>query len=132
MSPLHIQGDDLQIQAVAAFVHPVLYVNTKHGQNRGRPTWRAAPRAIDFDTLGNLLLEPRCGLLVPDFASGGLLHLSGTAEVVLDDTHIGAIDAGLRVNCRVRFRSTRILRRPQASLGDWPLRDRAANKHGPL
>lgn len=85
-----------------------------------------------FNTLGNLLLEPRCALLVPDFATGDLLHLSGTAEIVLDDTHIGNIDVGLHVNCRVRFRVTRVLRRLQALRGDWPLRDRAANKHGPL
>lgn len=85
-----------------------------------------------FNTLGNLLLEPRCALLVPDFATGDLLHLSGTAEIVLDDTHVGDIDVGLHVNCRVRFRATRILRRLHALRGDWPLRDRAENKHGPL
>lgn len=85
-----------------------------------------------FNTLGNLLLDPRCALLVPDFARGELLHVSGTAEILLDDTHVGAIDTGLHVNCRVRFRPTRIVRRPQALRGDWPLRERAANKHGPL
>nr|WP_321893684.1 hypothetical protein [Paraburkholderia tropica] len=82
--------------------------------------------------MGNLLLEPRCALLGPDFATGGLLHLSGTAEIVLDDTHIGNIDVGPHANCRVRFRVTRILRRLQALRGDRPLHDRAANKHGPL
>lgn len=35
-----------------------------------------------FNTLGNLLLEPRCGLLFVDFASGDLLHLQARAEVL--------------------------------------------------
>jgi len=35
-----------------------------------------------FNTLGNLLLEPRCALLWIDFASGDLLHLEARAELV--------------------------------------------------
>lgn len=34
-----------------------------------------------FNTLGNLLLEPRCGLLLIDFDSGDLLHLQARAEL---------------------------------------------------
>ncbi|AOE84637.1 pyridoxamine 5'-phosphate oxidase family protein [Pseudomonas sp. TCU-HL1] len=34
-----------------------------------------------FNTLGNLLLEPRCGLLWVDFASGDLLQLEARAEI---------------------------------------------------
>ncbi|MEU8901732.1 pyridoxamine 5'-phosphate oxidase family protein [Nocardia sp. NPDC048505] len=34
-----------------------------------------------FMTLGNLAVDPRCGLLVPDWASGVLLQLTGTAEL---------------------------------------------------
>lgn len=34
-----------------------------------------------FNTLGNLLLHPRAGLAVPDFASGDLLQLSGTVDI---------------------------------------------------
>lgn len=34
-----------------------------------------------FNTLGNLLLEPRAALLFVDFANGELLQLQGTAEV---------------------------------------------------
>ncbi|MDP4023506.1 pyridoxamine 5'-phosphate oxidase family protein [Methylobacterium sp. NEAU 140] len=34
-----------------------------------------------FNTLGNLLGEPRAGLLIPDFATGDLLILQGTAEI---------------------------------------------------
>ncbi|AYC33468.1 flavin-nucleotide-binding protein [Pseudomonas cavernae] len=35
-----------------------------------------------FNTLGNLLLEPRCALLFIDFASGDLLHLEARAEIL--------------------------------------------------
>jgi len=35
-----------------------------------------------FNTLGNLALNPLAGLVFVDFASGGLLHLAGRAEVV--------------------------------------------------
>ncbi|MDG1580371.1 pyridoxamine 5'-phosphate oxidase family protein [Pseudomonas sp. GOM6] len=35
-----------------------------------------------FNTLGNLLLEPRCALLWIDFTNGDLLHLEAEAELV--------------------------------------------------
>ncbi|MFE1081351.1 pyridoxamine 5'-phosphate oxidase family protein [Nocardiopsis alba] len=35
-----------------------------------------------FTTLGNLWLDPRAGLLIPDWESGGLLRLTGTAHVL--------------------------------------------------
>ena len=34
-----------------------------------------------FNTLGNLALDPRAALLFVDFATGGLLHLQGTAVI---------------------------------------------------
>ena len=34
-----------------------------------------------FSTLGNLLLDPHYGLLIPDFPSGKILQLTGTAKV---------------------------------------------------
>ncbi|HJV91630.1 MAG TPA: pyridoxamine 5'-phosphate oxidase family protein [Holophagaceae bacterium] len=34
-----------------------------------------------FQSFGNLEVDPRVGLLVPDFRTGALLHLSGTAQV---------------------------------------------------
>ncbi len=37
-----------------------------------------------FNTLGNLLLEPRAALLFVDFAAGRMLQLQGTAEVLWD------------------------------------------------
>ncbi|WP_436990030.1 pyridoxamine 5'-phosphate oxidase family protein [Streptomyces sp. enrichment culture] len=37
-----------------------------------------------FLTLGNLLTNPRAGLVVPDYATGTTLHLTGAAEIVWD------------------------------------------------
>lgn len=35
-----------------------------------------------FNTLGNLALDPACGLVVPDFETGRLLHLTGEARLM--------------------------------------------------
>jgi len=47
-----------------------------------------------FNTLGNLHLDQRAGLLIPDFGTGDLLHLSGSASVDFepppDHRHPGA------------------------------------------
>jgi predicted pyridoxine 5'-phosphate oxidase superfamily flavin-nucleotide-binding protein len=37
-----------------------------------------------FNTLGNFLLDPRAGLLFPDFESGDLLQLTGQAKIIAD------------------------------------------------
>jgi len=37
-----------------------------------------------FNTLGNLLLDPRAALLIPDFATGDILHLQGRTEILWD------------------------------------------------
>jgi predicted pyridoxine 5'-phosphate oxidase superfamily flavin-nucleotide-binding protein len=37
-----------------------------------------------FNTLGNLHLDQRAGLLIPDFGTGDLLHLTGSASVDFD------------------------------------------------
>lgn len=41
-----------------------------------------------FNTLGNLLLEPRAALLFVDFAAGRMLQLQGTAEVFWNRTDL--------------------------------------------
>jgi predicted pyridoxine 5'-phosphate oxidase superfamily flavin-nucleotide-binding protein len=41
-----------------------------------------------FNTLGNLLLEPRAALLFVDFERGRLLQLQGTAEVLWDEASL--------------------------------------------
>lgn len=39
-----------------------------------------------FNTLGNLAVDPHAGLIIPDFAAGVALQLSGTAEVLWDES----------------------------------------------
>ncbi len=46
--------------------------------------WPDYPGNGLFNSFGNLAVDSRMGLLIPDFDSGTLLHLSGTARVVWD------------------------------------------------
>jgi predicted pyridoxine 5'-phosphate oxidase superfamily flavin-nucleotide-binding protein len=41
-----------------------------------------------FQTLGNLELNPNCGLLFYDFSDGRVLQLTGTTEIIWDDERI--------------------------------------------
>lgn len=50
-----------------------------------------------FNTLGNLLLAPACGLLFVDYDGGGLLHLAGVAELVWEGAEIGAFTGAQRL-----------------------------------
>ena len=50
-----------------------------------------------FNTLGNILLNPRAGLLFIDFQTGDLLQMSGAAEVLLDDPEIAAFQGAERL-----------------------------------
>ena len=43
-----------------------------------------------FNTLGNLVVDPRAGLLFVDFATGALLHLTGRAEVLWSGPEVDA------------------------------------------
>ena len=38
-----------------------------------------------FNTLGNVQLEPRCGLLFVDFASGERVHIAARGELLWDE-----------------------------------------------
>ncbi|HEV8388891.1 MAG TPA: pyridoxamine 5'-phosphate oxidase family protein [Dongiaceae bacterium] len=68
-----------------------------------------------FNTLGNLIANPRAGLLFVDFETGDLLQLSGDAAVVLDSPEIAAFQGAERL---WRFTPRRIVHRP----GALPLR----------
>jgi predicted pyridoxine 5'-phosphate oxidase superfamily flavin-nucleotide-binding protein len=48
-------------------------------------SWPDYPGNNMFNSLGNLLSNPRCGLLFVDFETGATLQLHGTAEVRGDD-----------------------------------------------
>ncbi|MGW4380275.1 pyridoxamine 5'-phosphate oxidase family protein [Kitasatospora sp. NPDC004531] len=50
-----------------------------------------------FLTLGNLLVNASAGLLVPDWATGATLHLSGTARTVWDAEEIARVPGAQRL-----------------------------------
>ncbi|CQD18708.1 oxidoreductase FAD/NAD [Mycolicibacterium conceptionense] len=51
-----------------------------------------------FMTLGNIAANPRCGLLMVDWASGSTLQLTGTAEINWEEA-----DSGAGTQCAVDF-----------------------------
>lgn len=65
-----------------------------------------------FNTIGNLLLEPRAGLLFIDFDSGDLLYVAVQAEVVWDGPEVQAFRGArrlLRFHVQDVRRTTRVL-----------------------
>lgn len=50
-----------------------------------------------FNTLGNLQLDPRCGLLFLDFERGDLLHLAARATVEWDGPAVAATEGAQRL-----------------------------------
>jgi hypothetical protein len=68
-----------------------------------------------FNTLGNLQLEPRCGLLFVDFASGDRLQLAGRAELLWEPERADAAPATQRL-LRIEVRQAVLVR------GGLPLR----------
>ncbi len=86
-----------------------------------------------FNTLGNIAVNPRAGLLFMDFDSGDLLYLAVRAEIVWDGAELQSFEGAQRLlRCRVQA-----MRRVEASLplawgpsvlspalastGQWPL-----------
>lgn len=63
-----------------------------------------------FNTLGNLLLEPRCALLFVDFDSGAMLQLQGTAEVFWDEADLPQAERTWRFRPERGFRADSGLR----------------------
>ncbi len=68
-----------------------------------------------FNTLGNLMLNRRAGLLFIDFDTGDLLHLAVSGTVVWDGPEVAAIEGAERL---MQLRVERAVRRP----GALPLR----------
>ena len=50
-----------------------------------------------FNTLGNFLVNPKAGLLFPDFVSGDVLQLTGAVEVLLDTPRLAAFEGAQRL-----------------------------------
>ncbi|WP_223879263.1 2Fe-2S iron-sulfur cluster-binding protein [Chitinimonas arctica] len=73
---------------------------------------------MHFNTLGNLLLTPRAGMVFVDFASGDLLQLSGTTEIVFDGPEVAAFQGAERI---WRLRVERVVRRRAVLALRWRL-----------
>lgn len=73
-----------------------------------------------FNTLGNLIANPKAGLLFVDFETGDELQLTGDAKVILDSPEIAAFQGAERL---WRFRPRRILHRPDALPLRWRFRE---------
>ena len=52
---------------------------------------------LHFNTLGNLLSNPRAGLLFVDFESGNMLQLNGRTEIVFDGDEINSFQGAERL-----------------------------------
>jgi len=61
-----------------------------------------------FNTLGNIALDNRAGILVVDYSSGDLLQLTGEAEIVWDGPEVESFEGALRL-LRLRVTEGRIL-----------------------
>ncbi|HEY8605979.1 MAG TPA: pyridoxamine 5'-phosphate oxidase family protein [Noviherbaspirillum sp.] len=71
-----------------------------------------------FNTIGNLLDDPRAGLLFIDFARGDLLQLTGKADIVWDGEQVARLPKAQRL---LRFRAQRYLWRRSALPLRWQL-----------
>jgi predicted pyridoxine 5'-phosphate oxidase superfamily flavin-nucleotide-binding protein len=78
-----------------------------------------------FNTLGNIVLDGRAGLLIPDFQTGDALQLSGLAEVLPPEPT--ALD-GVQVQiARVRFQPRSSSWRAGLLPGGWSVTGQAAS-----
>ncbi len=66
-----------------------------------------------FNTLGNIVSNPRTGLLFPDFQSGSALQLSGSARILWDDPRTNRFEGAQRL---VEFDIERVIELPEATL----------------
>lgn len=81
-----------------------------------------------FNTLGNILVNPRAGLLFIDFETGDLLQLTGDAEID-DDPRVASLLPG--AERAWTFRPRKILRRLAASPLRWIPREDGHSRASP-
>ena len=73
-----------------------------------------------FNTLGNIVLNGKAGLLFIDYANGDMLQMTGDAEVILDSPEIAAFQGAERL---WTFKARRIVRRRNALALRWAFRE---------
>jgi ferredoxin-NADP reductase len=79
---------------------------------------------MHFNTLGNLLLNPRAGLLFIDFNSGDILQVSGRTEMVLEGPEVSAFQGAERL---WRLHVEQVVSRPAALALRWDLQQFSPN-----
>ncbi|ASY72064.1 pyridoxamine 5'-phosphate oxidase [Sinorhizobium fredii USDA 205] len=90
----------------------------------GDDDWLTIPDFVGnrfFNTLGNIAVNPRAGLVFPDFSTGGLLQMTGEAELLSGQPEGGILEGAERY---WRFRPRQIVWRADAlpicyDLGEW-------------
>lgn len=60
-----------------------------------------------FNTVGNILLNPKTGFLFLDFEAGGLVYMTGAAEIVWEGEEVRAFAGAERL---IRFRAEEVIR----------------------
>jgi predicted pyridoxine 5'-phosphate oxidase superfamily flavin-nucleotide-binding protein len=69
-----------------------------------------------FNTLGNILVNSKAGLVFVDFETGDMLQMTGNAEVLLDSPDIATFQGAERL---WRFTPEKIVLRPDALPLRW-------------
>ena len=59
-----------------------------------------------FNTVGNLLMNPKAGFLFPDFETGDLVYMTGTTEIIWDGPEVDAFTGAERL---IRFTAEEII-----------------------
>ncbi|MDP9941032.1 pyridoxamine 5'-phosphate oxidase family protein [Ectopseudomonas alcaliphila] len=77
---------------------------------------------LHFNTLGNLSVNPRAGLLFVDFTTGDMLQLAGRAEIILDSPLIQAFEGAERL---WTFDVEQVVLRPAAASLRWAFEEYA-------
>jgi len=62
---------------------------------------------LHFNTVGNILLNPKAGFLFVDFGNGDLVYMTGQAEIVWNGKEIEAFAGAERL---IRFRAEKVIR----------------------
>ncbi|AKF11599.1 pyridoxamine 5'-phosphate oxidase family protein [Sandaracinus amylolyticus] len=70
-----------------------------------------------FNTLGNIEVHPRAGLVVVDFETGARVMITGDAEIVWDGPEVDALEGAERA---IRIRVTEVIEMASSSLDDQP------------
>ena len=83
-------------------------------------TWPDFVGNFHFNTLGNLLLNPRAGLLFIDFDTQDLLYLTGTVEIIWDSEERRAFTGAQRL---LRFSLVQAIRVSHALPMTWRFQD---------